>query len=292
MRHTLFKILVCACLLLLFLATAVVSLPSIVANQIFHTDPDSVDPAAPTEITAVYDDLAAAISDCVNAGYEAALAEVTRLIIESKFDPDLCNKAVIDFGKTGADYDTAYVLAAYSASMEQRGAKKLDMDDKLNALQAEMFPVTSEVKTSEKPLPLSYAIYKKESVTVVSGKVRTGSINGVAQYRYTTAQRTYYLPNGTAVTNESLTREAYKAVSVELPIYSGNRVVGTRRAQYFEQSGTETLTPQTQQVQYLECTIHPFDQAVILKAFGVDPAQPYSQFGVTTGEAIDHMCFC
>ena len=39
LRHTLFKILIFICLLLLFIVIAVVSLPSIVFNNIFRTDP-------------------------------------------------------------------------------------------------------------------------------------------------------------------------------------------------------------------------------------------------------------
>lgn len=38
MRHTLFKILVCICLFLLFLITMIVSLPTIVSNSIFGLD--------------------------------------------------------------------------------------------------------------------------------------------------------------------------------------------------------------------------------------------------------------
>ena len=42
--------------------------------------------------------------------------------------------------------------------MQQRGTKKLDMTAKLAELQADMFPVTSEVKFDEQPVPLSYAV--------------------------------------------------------------------------------------------------------------------------------------
>ena len=289
LRHTIFKIIVCVALLLVFLIAAVISLPSIVTNNVFHTDPDSVDPTAPTELGAIYDDLAIAISDSVAAGYQAALAQVEKLILESGMDAVISREAVIDYGITGADYDTAYVLSAYSASMQQRGTKKLDMTSKLESLQAEMFPVTSEVKSEEKPLPLTYATYKKETITVVSGKTSTGTINGVPQYRYTTASRTYYVPDGEQTTSELLEREAYKAVTVELPVYSGGKIVRTQSKTYYQASGTETLTPSTEQVEYLECTIHPFDQGMILKAFKVDPAQKYDQFGITYGQAIDHM---
>jgi len=130
---------------------------------------------------------------------------------------------------------------------------------------------------------------KKETVTVVSGKTSTGTINGIPQYRYTTASRTYYVPDGEKTTSETLEREAYKSVTVELPVYSGGKIVSTQKKTYYEISGTELLTPSTETVEYLECTIHPFDQGMILKAFKIDTEKPYDQFGITYGQAIVHM---
>ena len=48
-------------------------------------------------------------------------------------------------------------------------------------------------------------------------------------------------------------------------------------------------TPTTTRVQYVICTIHPFDQSVILSAFGVDTAAMYDQFQITCGDAITNM---
>ena len=42
-------------------------------------------------------------------------------------------------------------------------------------------------------------------------------------------------------------------------------------------------------VEYVVCTIHPFDQSVILDAFGVDVDATYDQFSITYGEAILNM---
>ncbi len=80
LRHTLFKILIFICLFLLFIVIAVVSLPSIVFNNIFRTDPASVDPSGPTEVVANFDDLSATVSDCIQSGYDAAMAKVEQII--------------------------------------------------------------------------------------------------------------------------------------------------------------------------------------------------------------------
>src|SRR5699024_2876212 len=97
-----------------------------------------------------------------------------------------------------------YVLAAYSASMVQRGTTKVDLQNKLNAVADQMYAVTYEVKQ---------------------------------------AQVTVETDDG----------------------------------------------PEMQTVEYVACTIQPFDQSVILTAFGVDTGAQYDQFQVTYGEAILNM---
>ena len=47
--------------------------------------------------------------------------------------------------------------------------------------------------------------------------------------------------------------------------------------------------PEMETVEYVVCTIHPFDQSVILDAFGVDVDATYDQFSITYGEAILNM---
>ena len=127
LRHTLFKVLVFLCLFLLFIIITVVSLPSIVFNNIFHTDPTTVDPNGPTEMTAIFDDLSATVADCIQAGYDAALAEVDEIIADGGYDYDLSMEALVNNALVSMDYDTCYILAAYSASMGQRGTTKADL---------------------------------------------------------------------------------------------------------------------------------------------------------------------
>ena len=204
LRNTLFKVLIFLCLLLLFIIIAVVSLPSIVFNNIFRTDPSTVDPNGPTEVTASFDDMSAVVSDCIQAGYDAALAEVDQIIADGGYDHDLSMQALVNNALVSSEYDTCYVLAAYSASMVQRGTTKADLQNKLNAVADQMYAVTYEVKQ---------------------------------------AQVTVETDDG----------------------------------------------PEMQTVDYVACTIHPFDQSVILTAFGVDTGAQYDQFQITYGEAILNM---
>jgi cell wall-associated NlpC family hydrolase len=153
LRHTLFKILVTACLFLMFIIVMIVSLPTIVFNYVFRTDPATIPPSAPTDIFQIYEEMSATVADSVAGGYDYARAEVERIIAEGGYDHALSSEATIDYGRVSADYDVCYILAAYSASMEQTGATKQDMENKLKAVMPLMFPVTYEVKTTTVTIP-------------------------------------------------------------------------------------------------------------------------------------------
>lgn len=287
MRHTLFKILVCICLFLLFLIVMIVSLPSIVSNSIFGLD--GTPPVDGASLQGTYSELSEMVSDVVDAGYDTSLARVEQIIEDGGYDYDLSMDVLINYAQSSAGFDVSYILAAYSASLQQQGVSKDDMVAKLNAVSGDMFPVTYEEKEQERIVPVTYSTYRSVSVTVVTGRTQTGSINGVPQYRYTTANRTYYLPDGSETSDTEITVPAYSEVTVDIPIYSGGSITGIRQATYYEANGEETLAPTTEIIKYAECTIHPFDNTVIASAFGIDMNATYPQFNVTYGEAIQNM---
>lgn len=287
MRHTLFKILVCICLFLLFLIVMIVSLPSIVSNSIFGLD--GTPPVDGASLQGIYSELSEVVSDVVDAGYDTSLARVEQIIEDGGYDYDLSMDALINYAQSSAGFDVSYILAAYSASLQQQGVSKDDMVAKLDAVSGDMFPVTYEEKEQERLVPVIYSTYRSVSVTVVTSRTQTGTINGVPQYRYTTANRTYYLPDGSETSDTEITVPAYSEVTVDIPIYSGGSITGTRQTTYYEADGEETLTPTTEIIKYVECTIHPFDNTVIASAFGIDMNAIYPQFNVTYGEAIQNM---
>lgn len=287
MRHTLFKVLVCLCLSLLFLIVMVVSLPSIVFNSIFGLDGNK--PAGDVTPTAVYAEMAGAVSDVVDDGYNQALAKVEQMISDGGYDYDASMEALVNYAQSSSGYDVSYILAAYSASMQQKNTKKDDMISKLSGVAGNMFPVTSEEKQKEIVIPVTYYTYKPITLTVVTKKVKTGSVNGVAQYRYETAEKTYYLQDEAHTSDQPVEIDAFKSVEVTVPIYSGSTITGTKTEAYYEANGKETVSPTTETIKYLECTIHPFDNTVIATAFGIDLNAPYEQFGITYGEAIQKM---
>lgn len=123
MRHTLFKILVCLCLSVVFLIVMIVELPGIIINKALGIDGNE-----PTVFIAeIYENLSETVSDIVHAGYDASMAEVERLISDGGYDRELSMNALINYAQNSAGYDTAYILSAYSTSVEQLSNDPEDM---------------------------------------------------------------------------------------------------------------------------------------------------------------------
>lgn len=290
LRHTLFKILACLCVLLLIFVILIVSIPSVVLNGVFGLNGSIVDMDNPMSMMQSYEEMSAEVSAAVDRGYQVALERVDQLIQDGGYDYELSIESLIDEAKSASGFNAAYVLAAYSASMLQQGTSADDMTAKLDAVTEQMFPISSEEKEKERVIPLTYTTYREVTVTVVYGQTFIGIVNGQMQFRYDVAVRGgYYEPDGSITTLEPVTTTAYRAEDVTVPVYTDGRISGTTSATYYVPDGTETLTPSTETVVYLECTIHPFDQDVVLDAFGIDPDAPYDNFGITYGEAISNM---
>lgn len=290
LRHTLFKILACLCVLLLIFVILIVSIPSVVLNGVFGLNGSIVDMDNPMSMMQSYEEMSAEVSAAVDRGYQVALERVDQLIQDGGYDYELSIESLIDEAKSASGFNAAYVLAAYSASMLQQGTSADDMTAKLDAVAEQMFPISSEEKEKERVIPLTYTTYREVTVTVVYGQTFIGIVNGQMQFRYDVAVRGgYYEPDGRVTTLEPVTTTAYRAEDVTVPVYTDGRISGTTSATYYVPDGTETLTPSTETVVYLECTIHPFDQDVVLDAFGIDPDAPYDNSGITYGEAISNM---
>lgn len=144
LRHTLYKLLVCTCLVLLIFIILLTSLPSIVTNQVFGLN--GADMTSPLTLSQSMTSLSGVVAEAMEAAHQAALEQVNDRIAEGGYDPELSLEA-LDDQAGDSSYDAAYVLCAYSVSMEQLGTSEADLRAKLAGL--ELFPVTYEVKTTE-----------------------------------------------------------------------------------------------------------------------------------------------
>ena len=290
MRHTLYKILICICLVLVFLIVMIASLPSIIWDYLMGGgDNPAFSSANAASVVVAYDELTDDVTALVDTGYDQALASVETIIQNGGYDYELSMQALINYAQSSAGYDVSYILAAYSASLQQQNTTTSDMLSKLGGVTGQMFPVTSEEKELERTVPVSYSTYKAKTVTVVTAVQVNGIVNGVTRYTYTTEQRTYYLPDEVKESETAITVPKYKAVTVTVPTYSNGVISGTKSATYYEADGEETLEPTTEIIKYVECTIHPFDNSVIASAFGVDMSAQYPGATITYGEVTQNM---
>lgn len=146
LRHTLYKVLVCACLMVLIFVVLLTSLPTIVTNQVFGLN--GADMTNPLTLSQSMTKLSGVVADTLEAAHQAALERVNALIAEGGYDQELSLEA-LDDQAGDSSYDVAYVLCAYSVSMEQLGTSEEDMGRKLSNLADKLFPVSYEVKTAE-----------------------------------------------------------------------------------------------------------------------------------------------
>ncbi len=287
MRHSLFKVLVCICLFLTVLIVLLTSLPSIVSNGVFGLDGQEPVPGA--TLLSSYTEMAAAVSDVIAAGYQASLEQVDQQITQGGYDYDLSMEALVNYAQSSAGYDVAYILSAYSVSMNQQNTTKDDMVAKLSAVADQMFPVTSQSKDTQQLIPVSYAAYEPITLRVITDITQGTTAAGAIMTQYDTEYRSFYRQTGTKATSTVLVVDAYQQVPVLLPVYTGSRITGTKTEYYYEHTGSETLTPTTETVTYLECTIQPFDSTVIAKAFGLDLDELLEPYHVPCQEVVQNM---
>lgn len=145
MRHTLFKVLICICLSIVFLIVLIVSLPSIILESLF----DFGESGETQDVYAVYAQLTQRVNGCVFSGYAYAQEMAKKIISDEKYDAELSAAAFVDEAEDSLGLNAGYILAAYSASMGQKDTDINDLVLKLDDYNEEMFPVTYEEKEAE-----------------------------------------------------------------------------------------------------------------------------------------------
>ena len=154
MRHTLFKILICICLVLVLLITCIVSLPNIIYQNITDMFGDMFGFAQEETVDvntfeASYEDLASAVEGSVQSSYAQAVDKAWGIISNEKYDQELSRGDFSGSLSSSFDYDTAHFLAAYSVSMEQNGMSKSNFISTLDGASGMLFTVVAKEKTAE-----------------------------------------------------------------------------------------------------------------------------------------------
>ena len=283
-RHTLFKVLVCLCLALVFLIVIVTELPSIIINKALGLNGNKTSDSVIT----IYEDVTEEITKSIRLGYDTSMERVKSMISDGGYDKELSMNALVNYAQSSAGYDAAYIMSAYSASVEQMKTDKQDMVTKLASVAGEMFPVTVVEREKEIITPVVYYTYEPTTVTVITEVVQTGTVNGVPQYRYESEEMIYYVRKSEQFSEAEIEVETYTEVTVNCPIFFDGVITGIEPVTYYQVSGKERLSPSVETVNYLECTIHPFDESVIIDAFGLDLRAKYHGLGITYGDVIEN----
>lgn len=143
MRHTLFKILISIILVVVFLGVAILSIPSIIFDTIFGNKFEGL--GEQTAIVQAYDELSNTVDDIIDLAFELTLGRVDDIITGGKYDYSMSMKHLTYTRPTNDDYDTYYIIAAYSVSMNQQGTSQENFISKLNSVSNLMFPIKYEI---------------------------------------------------------------------------------------------------------------------------------------------------
>lgn len=143
MRHTLFKIFISVTLVIVFLVVAILSIPSIIFDTIFGNKFEGID--GQTAIVQAYDELSNTVDDIIEVAFELTLGRVDDIITGGNYDYSMSMKNLSYTRPTNNDYDTYYIIAAYSVSMNQQGTSQENFTNKLNSVSDLMFPLKYEI---------------------------------------------------------------------------------------------------------------------------------------------------
>ena len=143
MRHTIFKVLICVCLAVLFIVVTVVALPGILIENIVNVFTPESD--KPVVLESYYDPSAIVISS-IERGHTYSELQAEKIITDGEYDYGLSRASLFDMYTETKDYTICYILAAYSASEEQNDFSRENLIYRLDSVVDRMFPVTYEIK--------------------------------------------------------------------------------------------------------------------------------------------------
>ena len=171
MRHTLFKILICICLVLVLFIACIVSLPNIIFQNIGEMFGDmfgfgQVETVDINTFDASYDDLSLAVEGSVQSAYAQAVRKAQGILSDDKYDREYSKGDFLTSLDEAFDYDVEYFLAAYSVAMGQNGTSKSHLVGQLDSVSDQLFTVEATEK-------------KKDLSVTVNGQTTTKTITYV-----------------------------------------------------------------------------------------------------------------
>ena len=143
MRHTFFKIFISITLVIVFLVMAILSIPSLIFDTIFGNKFKGI--GDQTAIVQAYDELSSTVDDIIDVAFELTLGRIDDIISIGNYDYSMSMKHLTYTRPTSNDYDTYYIIAAYSVSMNQKGTSQENFINKLSSVSTLMFPIKYQI---------------------------------------------------------------------------------------------------------------------------------------------------
>jgi len=147
MRHTLYKILVAIAIFLLVIIMAILSIPSIIFETIFGNRFTGTE--GKTSIVQAYETLSGTVDSIIEIAFDSALGRVGKIITGGGYNYSMSMNHLTYQRPMQDDYDTYYIVAAYSASMQQMETSQEHFETLLSSVSDLMFPITYHVKKAE-----------------------------------------------------------------------------------------------------------------------------------------------
>jgi hypothetical protein len=252
-------IIVILVVLILVFSFTIMNLPRVIFGAIFDLF------SFEEEIITVQDGATEIISEAYSAAYESIMALT---LYNPEYDLELTQQNLIDLSGGATNVDMAYLMAAYSVSMQNLdGATGNDLKDKLRQVKNSLYRKETAVAVAQKPVPLEVPLYgdpysvtvavtpavRAEVYYVIDGYKNISNTEGtrlpiyqptrvtvvnddgstsVEDYRQLVENRyVYYSPS------DSLRVPIMKAVRVQVPITPVTEVVTA-----YKEIGTTTIT--------------------------------------------------
>ncbi len=310
-KDEIYKLMMVAGFCAVFIAILLTALPNVLYERISDAASEAWEQTIshPYIIPIAYSNTADTIEQSVNAGYATTLSGLASAISReglsitaSSLSEIINGDGTYESGDTylyvsdptrmiGLDYDASYIMAAYSASMLNvpntseiegifNGTAEADMQNKLAAVEDEMFGYTVSKSTETVIIPTEYYTYSSAgTLTYVTGTELVENDDGTMTEIKKLGQKEFFVRNtAMSSTDTQITIDDYMLVAIEIPVPTLTGTVYVTRY-YYEKYGERTITPTTKTLTYINCTISNFNEDCILNAFDVNE---YELFGHTS----------
>lgn len=269
-KEIIYKFLMVMGFLTVLLTVFIAKLPDILTKNLIG---ENTQVCSDASIESEYERISSLIDAKIAQGYDAALSKIKKTISDRGYNYDMSMENIGDNTFASSGYDTAYIMAAYCVSKQNKETSEEELMNKLESVKDEMFKIKCEEKTEAVKTPAVYYTYREITVNEYVSE---------SEFR----EKTYFTYYSAQKATEKMTVDVFTPVTVKEAVVVNGRVLGFTNRIYYEKIGTKNIEPLVLEIRYGIFTIMPFDNSVILKAFDIAENETYPGSKSTYGELI------